>query len=108
MNIHFIKIKNMKAISKEIKILAPAAIFILVITSFYVFHVRPISYGLSFYIIIIYFLILGINLIFKDKDLSNLERFVWLFILLSFNLIGVICFLIWKNMKKNNIRHSDS
>ena len=52
--------------------------------------------------------ILGIILVLKDKKLSPLAKILWLFFVLIFNFIAVICFLVWKKMNKNEISCSNS
>lgn len=90
----------MRTISKEMKILAPALILFLIGMLFSLLNKRLISNALLFYIIAIYFLIFGVYWIFRDKELSAVSKFIWLLIVLLFNIIGVICFVIWKNMKR--------
>lgn len=90
----------MRTISKEIKILAPAAIFLFIGMLFSILNKRLISNALLFYITAIYFIIVGIYWIFRDKDLSTLGKLLWLLVVLLFNIIGVICFVTWKNMNR--------
>ncbi len=95
----------MKTISKEIRILAPATVFFLIGMLFSLFNKRLISNALLFYTTALYFIIVGVYWIFRDKDLSTLARIVWLFIVLSFNFIGVICYVTWKNMNRKPTNH---
>ena len=49
--------------------------------------------------------ILGIILVFKDKKLSPLAKILWLFFVLLFNFIAVICFLAWRKIDKKEVNY---
>jgi hypothetical protein len=90
----------MRAISKEMKILAPASLFLLTGMLFSLLSKRLISNALLFYITAIYFLIFGVYWILKDKELTMIGKLIWLLIVLLFNILGVICLVVWRNMKE--------
>lgn len=93
----------MRAISKEMKILAPASLLLLTGLLLSLLNKRLISNALLFYITAIYFLIFGVYWIFKDKELTLIGKLIWLLIVLLFNIFGVICLVVWRNMKGENL-----
>jgi hypothetical protein len=90
----------MSTISKEIKILAPVIILLLIGMVFSILNKRLISNALLFYISAIYFLIIGFYWILKDRNMSTLDKFIWLLVVFLFNILGVICYITWKNMSR--------
>lgn len=91
--------------SKEIRILAPVAIFFLVNFTFSFLNKRLISNALLFYLTATSFIIVGVYWLFREKDLSLSGRILWLIIILIFNFIGVISFVIWKSMDQKLTSH---
>lgn len=44
--------------------------------------------------------IIGLVMILKEKKISTLSKILWILLLLPFNFIAVVCFLIWIKSKK--------
>ena len=45
-------------------------------------------------------LLVGILMVMKTPQMSTAYRFIWVFIVLSLNLLGLIVFLIWNRFFK--------
>lgn len=58
-------------------------------------------------ILVVIFAILGIILVLKNKKLSPLAKILWLFFVLIFNFIAVICFIAWNKIDKKEINCSN-
>ena len=52
--------------------------------------------------------IIGIFLVLRDKRLKNIKKILWLFFVLIFNFIAVICFIVWKKFDKKHMGYSNS
>ena len=52
--------------------------------------------------------IIGIFLVLRDKRLSPIAKILWLFFVLIFNFIAVICFIVWKKFDKKHMGYSNS
>lgn len=50
----------------------------------------------------------GIVLVLKNKRLSPLAKVIWLFFVMTFNFIAVICFLLWRRWDRNPAGPADS
>jgi ABC-type sugar transport system permease subunit len=54
-------------------------------------------------IFIVLVAVIGIALVVKEKELSNLSKVLWTLFILVFNFIALACFLVWKYANKCKI-----
>lgn len=53
-------------------------------------------------IILVIIAVVGTIMIFTNKKLNNTQKVIWFFVILSFNIVGLLGFLIWKFTNKTS------
>jgi hypothetical protein len=67
------------------------------------FYMKILSNGFLYFLFNLYFLIIGIYIIVKDKELTVNNRVLWLLAVLIFNFIAVISFVLSKRLNNRKL-----
>lgn len=59
-------------------------------------------------ILVVGFAVVGIVMVIKEKRLSAVAKILWLFFVMMFNFIAVLCFILWKKWDKKEVNCSNS
>ncbi|MDR1897369.1 MAG: PLDc N-terminal domain-containing protein [Prevotellaceae bacterium] len=51
-------------------------------------------------IIFVLIMVIGIVIIYRDKELNRTQKLLWTVAILIFNILALICFFVWKSAKK--------
>lgn len=54
-----------------------------------------------FEIIYVLILLIGILVVLKSQQLTKSHKYLWIILILLFNLLGLIAFLVWKKDRLN-------
>ena len=63
-----------------------------------------------FEIVYVLILLIGILVVLKSHQLTKQYKYLWVILVLLFNLLGIIAFLIWKqylNKMSNSVSHGN-